>query len=246
MEFLLAGHSHSFACGVKALGDIRVEPIESSQLPILGLMGGWKGSRTTEYWDALKENAKDKHVVLFWAGNQHNLGFMFKEEETFDFYLKRYGQTETKNVAFVPKAVVQEHFSSSFSRVKKILSELQTCDCLSITVVETPPPKGDNDFLLKFIKQSDHFLKLAEKAGINLEKLDVSSPLFRLKLWKVCQDLLKDICNEMNIRFVEVPEEMKAADGTLDKKYWASDITHANSEYGKAIVQYVYDKVLEE
>ena len=133
MEFLLAGHSHSFACGVKALGDIRVEPIESSQLPILGLMGGWKGSRTTEYWDALKENAKDKHVVLFWAGNQHNLGFMFKEEETFDFYLKRYGQTETKNVAFVPKAVVQEHFSSSFSRVRKILSELQTCDCLSIT-----------------------------------------------------------------------------------------------------------------
>lgn len=244
MELLIAGHSHSFACGVKALGDIRVEAIEDSDLQIFGLMGGWKGSRTDEYWDALIKNAKDKHVVLFWAGNQHNLGFMFKEEETFDFYLKGFDQT-SRDVKFVPKVVVQEHFSSSLSKVKKVLNELKNCGCSSINVVETPPPKGDDAFLIKFIKESEHFIKLAEKAGINIEQLDVSSSLFRLKLWKVCQELLKDICNEMGVRFIEVPHKMKADDGTLDKKYWANDITHANREYGKNILQHVHDNVLE-
>lgn len=241
MNLLIAGHSHAFALGVKALGDVRVEKIANDIQNIEGLMGGWKGSRDDEYWDKLAENASGKDIVLLWAGNQHNLGFLFQEEETFDFYLKGYNTDTSKKL--IPAVVVKEHFYTNYKKLNSVIEKLKSSDCSSITLVETPPPKGDNQYLIPFIKRSEHFVKMAKKAGVDLDNLQLSSPRFRLKLWATCQQILKDIARQQNIALVSIPAHTVYDDGTLKKEFWAEDTTHANTEYGTELLNHVVNSL---
>lgn len=237
MNLLIAGHSHSFALGVKALGDVRVEKIADDSINVEGLMGGWKGSRDDEYWAKLADNAKGKDIVLLWAGNQHNLGFLFHEEETFDFYLK--GHSTNVDKKLIPFTVVKEHFYRNYKKLHSIIETLKSNDCNSITLVETPPPKGDNESLIPFIKSSDHFLKMAAKAGVDIDNLRLSSSQFRLKLWAVCQHILKEIALQHNIALVNIPAHTIYDDGTLKREYWAEDTTHANNLYGSELLNHI-------
>jgi hypothetical protein len=240
MEMIITGHSHCFSMGVNPTGELRLEPIQNDVPGVFGVMGAWNGSRDDAYWQFVAKHAKGKYIVISWAGNQHNSGFIFSNEESFDFVLNNNERTPiTEGRTMVPKSVLVEHFKASLGGLPRVIDILQKGNPKGILLLETPRPKGDGEFILPFIKASQHFIELAQKLNIEIDSLKISSLSFRLKLWQVIQELVANIAKDANIQYVSVPVEFQSSEGGLKKEFWANDVTHANSLYGKAVVKYL-------
>jgi hypothetical protein len=245
MEIIITGHSHCFCMGVTPTGELRFERIENDVPGVFGVMGGWDGSRNDAYWEFVAKHAQNKRIVILWAGNQHNSGFIFANEETFDFVSNpKDSKSLSNDKTIVPKSVLEQLFKSSLGGLPRVLEILKKGKPHDIILLETPRPKGDGDFILPFIKSSAHFVELATKSGIDIENLSISSLGFRLKLWRVIQSQLADVAMSQDVTYMRIPEQFHTEEGGLKREFWANDVTHANSNYGKAMLKCIADEVL--
>lgn len=240
MEMIITGHSHCFCMGVNPSGLLRLEPIQNDGPAVYGVMGAWNGSRDEVYWKFVAKHAKDRCIIISWAGNQHNSGFIFSNEESFDFVLNRKDHNPlAEGKTIIPKSVLVEHFKPTLGGLAKVIEILKKGEPSKIILLETPRPKGDGNFILPFIKSSQHFIDLAEKHGLKVDLLAISTLGFRLKLWQLIQELLANVANDHSVEYVSVPAELKTAEGGMKKEFWANDVTHANTNYGIAVIRHL-------
>ncbi len=244
MEMIITGHSHCFCMGVNPSGAMRLEAIQNDVPGVYGVMGAWNGSRDDAYWEFVAKHAKNRCVVISWAGNQHNSGFIFSNEETFDFVLNAKDCNPLMvNKTIIPKRVLVEHFQPSLGGLAKAIAILKKGSPRDIILLETPRPKGDGDFILPFIKSSKHFTDLAAQLGIDIDSLAISSLAFRLKLWKLVQELLVSEAKANGVKYLSMPVALQSDLGGLRKEFWANDVTHANANFGNAVIKHLANTV---
>jgi hypothetical protein len=240
MEMIITGHSHCFCMGVNPSGLLRLEPIQNDGPAVYGVMGAWNGSRDVVYWKFVAKHAKDRCIIVSWAGNQHNSGFIFSDEESFDFVLNHKNHNPlVEGKTIIPKSVLVEHFKPTLGELAKVIEILKKGEPSKIILLETPRPKGDSDFILPFIKSSQYFTDSAKKLGIKVDLLAISTLSFRLKLWQLIQELLANVATDNGVEYVSIPVELQTADGGLKKEFWANDVTHANAVYGTAVIRHL-------
>lgn len=240
MAMIITGYSHCFCMGINPSGEQRFERIHSETSEVYGVMGAWNGSRDDVYWEFVAQHAEGKSIIISWAGNQHNSGFIFSNEELFDFVLNNDDFSDlAEDKTVVPKSALVEHFKPSLGGLPKVIEILKKGKPREIIILETPRPKGDGKFIIPFIKSSQHFTDLATKSKIDIDSLEISSLRFRLKLWQLIQQMVAKIAKNSNVKFVPIPSDFYDGNGGVKREYWANDVTHTNTNYGKKVIKYL-------
>ncbi len=229
---IIAGHSHVVALiGFRTTTDGSAFLLPVDGRPgFAGLYGPWP--RTEGYWSALDRLAAGKTVALLWEGNHHNSFFLFEPSMRFDFLPRRLQSLPIDETAMiVPETLIQARFRTILAPLDQLLENL-TGRC-RIVLVGTPPPKGDNDYIERMLP--------TEFAGelSSIEGLQLTSPVLRLKLWSVMQDIYREKAEERGIEFVPVPEFALDEIGYLKREFWADDVTHANAAYGSLMLDHL-------
>lgn len=164
------------------------------------------------------------------GGNQHAVVSTIQHPTPFDFALPGDPSRLTdENVEMIPFRSMYNFFVSGVRhRDGESLAALRAATKARIIHLPSPPPKADNDFIIRY-----HDTQFATR-GIAVT--GVSPPNLRLKFWRLQNQVLGEVCEELGIEMLPVPEEACDADGFLARDYYAKDATHANEAYGELVL----------
>ena len=228
----MAGHSHAGVFGVLGTADLTGK---LQKLPC-GFHGFY--GRTLDDWLILLDHSAGADVFYFWNGNQHLSAFLFQASPTFDFHLSSLPKEPVlKCDQILPEEALREFFGHGNEWLLDLLGRQKDIDGCRRFVCGTPPPKGNDQKLRVWVSREPAFVQRAERLGVSLDDAPFSPLQLRKKMWSLVQDLLKEAASKMGARFIPVPSEAFNSEGCLDKKFWMTDATHANGEYGRLWVQ---------
>lgn len=174
----------------------------------------------------------DDLVFSTMGGNLFQIFGLIQHSIAFDMFEPNNPIGISEDAVSIPYQVIWDIFES-FLREKdgsRFLQIRSTAKC-PVFHIAPPPPKKDTAHLLQH--HDSYFVRngLIEKG--------ISSPSLRLKIWKLELQVLRQLCDEFRIRFVETPSSCLSEDGFLHKDYYANDATHGNTLYGSLILQHI-------
>lgn len=233
---IIAGHSHVNALfGGITDGEIRLSPIAGRD-GVFGLHGPFP--RTESYWNALAQHARGNTVALVWQGNEHNYYFLIEQPPRFDFVPRSLPSVPlSEDAVIVPEALVRAKLQCFREHLHTLLTTLRQQPDSRITVIGTPPPKGDNEHLHRLLATEFPFIQHSAEATV--EQVTLTAPTVRLKLWQVLQEIYKEQAEDDGAEFIPVPEAVVDKVGYLRPEFWADDATHANTAYGEVVLDYL-------
>ena len=232
-EILVCGHSHA----ASILEASTLPELQTRSVPAISVcysadwVAGPPGDK--EYWDFVAELSPGKHVVIVWNGNQHNANFMFQTEPKFTM-LGATDNSSEQGAVPISRAMIKDFFKPSFEELSEIVPTLS--NAVSITLMNGPAPKPLTH-IQSCILQDKYFTDIAESHGVDIGDLVITSDSLRLELWYVLAELLAIRANELGAVYLSAPAVSRDALGMLLPEYWASDVTHANSNYGLLLIE---------
>ena len=173
-------------------------------------------------------NSRDILVISL-LGTAHNIFGLVQHERRFmliDKQLDSIGITE--DIELIPSRCIQDMFDA-FCRKNGRIKELKSLSHAPVFHLMTPPPKQDNNFIKQKASRYRDMLISNE--------YDISPPYLRLRLYQLEMQALTQVCKEWGIDVIPPPTEAITPEGFLKEEYYGSDATHANSAYGKLVVQ---------
>lgn len=237
-----AGHSHVVSLGppVHSANGVKAEPLPGHPHHRV-LRGPWP--RDGEYWKACLLVASRQVLALSWMGNQHIGAYLIAPEPQMDFVSSGLPELECAPTArIVPELALRQQFEPSLLWLRRLLALAAGAELSSrIVLLGTPRPKGDNQALHRFIQSEPAFRRFAAGRGLKLENVQLSLPLFRLKLWDLLQRMMHELADEFGCRFCPSPDETADEAGFLHRDYWLQDSSHGNRRYGTATIRSLQD-----
>lgn len=230
-KILIAGHSHTFAMFM-AVNQESVSNIDFAVVTHADFRNQLQLDKS--YWNFVTEISKKKKLALSWNGNQHNLLFLLDAEWNFNAI----GLSLGKNYPFVTVQRIKALFNNTFDELEQVLVNFDSST--EICLLGTPPPKPLT-FLKKYLDKDDFFMQQAKSFGLNQKKLKISSDQIRLYMWKVNQELIENMAKRFGLGFIPSPNEAIQENGLLDEKFSSDDLTHANPEYGRLMLNKISD-----
>ena len=246
-QCIIAGHSHIAALGVPIESDDgtnKLVKIPHENGRFVGLTGVWPRERS--YWRELARVSEGRIVALFWQGNQHQSRFLFAPEKPFDFVLAdNVALPVDETVDILPEEVLRTLFSSQMETLGVALDAIMSAGGVPV-LCGTPAPRGLDSMIRTALHRERHFRILAEQMGTDLDSVMLTPPLLRFKLWSVVQAMLRGAAAEKGLAFVPVPPATLTGDGFLRPEYCYRDVTHANADYGRAMLDWIDRSVLQQ
>jgi hypothetical protein len=234
-KLLFTGHSHVY-CFLEAFLANQESPryrdfsLRYSSDPSSSAPSGEK------HWELVLRESVGKTLVFVWNGNQHIARFLFQDDPEIVIY----GQ---KDAVFSPRSShlasiqkLRSSFEWSFIELVELLNMHH--DPTQVLVLGTPPPKR-NVFVMDNVMNELYFVNLMKEMGITKEEVRLSKEFFRLRLWQIIQDRLREIANSVGAAFVGVPSFAKDSEGFLLDQFAAADTSHANGAYGDSFYSYL-------
>ncbi len=190
-----------------------------------------------EYWEFAAKMSSGKHLVIVWNGNQHSENFIFQTRPLFTLIGIKDEDDNTEEVAIpIPITLIKSYFeriTPSFDDLSRLIPLMS--GALSITILSGPAPTPRVH--IKNVMGEDKFYSaIATELGLEVDSLTLTSDSLRLRLWEVVTEMLKGRAVEWGINFLEAPKESRDNAGMLSREYWG-DVTHANSAYGRLLIQ---------
>lgn len=169
-------------------------------------------------------------IVSVIGGNDHNYLGIFNRPFRFDFGRTEAPESPSQNGAEpVASVCVRSELESRLRPTLDLIRLLRRSTSLPIVHLESPPP----------IPSAEHI----EKHPLGFEEAiplyGVAPASLRYELWRVHSAIVREVCEELNIRFVPVPKRMQDSDGMLIPEAWANDATHGNAFYGERLCRQV-------
>ena len=232
-QILVCGHSHA-ASILEASNLLKSQARNVSPISVCysaDWAAGPPGDK--EYWDFVVDLSTGKHVVIVWNGNQHNANFMFQTQPSFTIF-DATDNSSYKEAVPIPRAMIKDFFKPSFGELSVIVPSLS--NAASITLMNGPAPKPLTH-IKNCILQEKYFTDIAESLGVDIGDLVITSDSLRLELWNVLAELLADSAKNLKANFLGAPAASRDTFGMLLPEYWASDVTHANSNYGLLLIE---------
>lgn len=132
------------------------------------------------------------------------------------------------------KDIFLQLIKSSFKVLSAMKAEFPE---LPLTQLECPPSNGDNDYIRAHL--GNYF-----EDNYTAEQLNaISTPAQRYKFWIIQSQMYADKCRELGIEYMPVPAQAISSDGFLKPEHFGSDSTHANSAYGRIILNAIEDRL---
>jgi hypothetical protein len=116
---------------------------------------------------------------------------------------------------------------------------LKNAEGVKLLLLGTPPPKSDDQIRAAF--ENDPWLaEWAVRLGMTESTLRITPLAVRVELWKITQELLRDLSDEWGMTFVGVPDRAWSS-GALPAQASAPDCTHANGYWADVMIQEAND-----
>lgn len=238
---LIAGHSHAHCLGLRRRNeDEQIVLMKLTDGPpiIHGLSMRWPYPEN--YNEIVRTRSAGMHLMLIWLGNFHLAQFLFAQKVKFDFVSSVFPSLPlATDVDIVPESLVETRLSPHADNLNAAIDSLVDGRAAGVTLVGTPPPKGDDVRLREILKSDPVFTQYAKGLGFEADTVPFNSPYLRLKLWVLTQKLTEQVAKARNLSFLPVPSECQDQEGFLKPEYWAEDISHANSDYGTLLIKHI-------
>ena len=237
MEIIIAGHSHLSALGVPLQlpdGATGLVPVPDAPPHVKALAGPWNGNRDAAYWEALAQHAAGNVIVLLWAGNQHNARFVLDAGTRFDFLLSDApGEALLEGAVVAPRRAVEASLRPGVDGLPPRIAMLRSAGAVRILLCETPPPRRDLSGVIHVAQGSDFWRRRMEQLQVDPESLQFYPASVRLKLWKL---LMRMTAEAGETAMISAPPEALEPEGYLAPQFGATDLTHANRDYGRILL----------
>ena len=125
------------------------------------------------------------------------------------------------------KGILLQLVQSSFTTLECLRAAFPS---LKIAQLECPPPNGDNDFIRNNLGR--YFEENFQPEQLNA----LSTPAQRYKFWVLQSQMYAKKCSELAIEYIGVPRTGISDEGFLAPSHYGADSTHANSAYGRLIL----------
>jgi GT2 family glycosyltransferase len=224
---LVAGHSHRYA-----FLDHFNRSGENARVAILEVASN-ADIETDTYWNIALDTARRRGValVIVWDGNQHNVHFLLESAERFSVYPASGPWADGRSRPLIPRSLFREFFAPSVERLRAILARSNGA---RVIVLGTPPPKPD-DHVRDRLHKEPLLADAAASLGMTPSTLEVTPLPVRVELWRITQELLREVADACGAPFVAVPEKAFAG-GALTGEMSYPDVTHANGVWAEIMV----------
>lgn len=168
------------------------------------------------------------------GGNQHQTMGLIQHERSFDFLEPGGGGVRPREgVDIIPYAALFDTMRRHIrqGRDGPRMEQVRAAAKCPVVHVVGPPPKEHAEHILK-----NHETSYAS-AGI-LEKGVSPAPL-RMKLWRLQVAVLEEVCADLGLVLLLPPPGTQTAAGFLQPAFYRNDATHANSEYGRRVLEQI-------
>lgn len=243
---VIAGGSHIVCFHVPLRtkdGSVALTPLMDADGEFLCLNGPFP--RIDRYWLELERLARDHKLFIWWRGNQHIADYMFASDPPFDFILS--DQTDlsiAKDSIIIPEQMLREKFAPSFDGLEVLLKNIANSPNRGVVVCGTPPPKDDTAIIRASLAKESYFVERLADLGKSADTVSLTPPAILYKLWRLIQNMARDVAHRHGAKFIPIPAESQTAEGFLRKEYWL-DITHANANLGQLFLQYLREHLTE-
>jgi hypothetical protein len=231
IKTLVAGQSNAHA--------IRVAMVEGSAVALaksLGLGGVYEQNPTPAYWDAIPVLCRSRNLALVLEGNGAFL--VVTDGVLIDFIPRSYpAKTTIPGARIVPESLIRRFFQDSMDRISTALSKFPPTAGLKRLLIALPPPLADNDVIRRRWVSEPALVRRAKEMGVEIANLQITPGSVRLKLWYVCQEMMKETAESVGWPYVPVPPEAFDPNGFLKLELAAAGVTHANEIYGAMMIK---------
>ena len=181
----------------------------------------------------VKNSPSDARVFLSIFGTYHNIWGLLRSGPEFDFFLDQEDPPDPDARVRIPHRAVAGAFERHLSK-PGFLQRMEKTASSPLYLLSTPPPKGDNDYMLERLTSQ----KKRSYRGRDVAEIGVERPLSRLKLWQMETRAITRWAASEGMEFVAAPQEALDGSGFLHSAFY-SDATHANEHYGALVVDQI-------
>lgn len=219
-------HSHAIAQAVDSRGDPTIRVIRRAREEALD-----PRREIMSFENFLSEIARCRPqdlVVSVLSGNFHLMVSTLEHARSFD--MLDYGQDAADNKAseYIPRRAMESYFEQSIARKESDrLRLMKAATTARLAHLSSPPPKYDNDHIAR------HH---AKNLGSKKNDYGIASPDKRLRFFLLHQRIAEAHCDALGVDYLRPPPQAVNPKGFLRKKYWRSDASHGNRDYGALVV----------
>ncbi len=165
------------------------------------------------------------------SGNEYHFLGLVNHPRRFDFVLPSAPALPlAEGAEIVPYALVRASLKASMEYALTVLACLRQATTLPVWHIQSPPPVSSNDEIAAHPTQF----------GDAIAAHGVAPPAFRLKLWRLQSEIVREACAAAGIHFLEVPAAAMDPLGFVHPDAWHRDPTHANYWYGRLVLEQMF------
>jgi hypothetical protein len=181
----------------------------------------------------VKNLSSDVSLFISILGSYHNIIGLVRAPVEFDFIM-RGGGPLSETAHLIPQRVVADAFDHHLQTGSLVL-KLTAAANGPVHVLACPPPKRDNEFMMKRLLAKWN----KPYRGQDIAANGLNRPDLRLKLWYLECERLEAWARKIEVGFIDPPKTCFDAEGFLAEQFYAADATHANAEYGLLMLKLI-------
>ncbi len=172
-------------------------------------------------------------LVTTLRGNEYNILGLMRHPRPFEIMIPGFADLpEDTYEELIPYATASSFMFESLKRGHgRQLSRIAKVCAAPVFCLSAPAPKEDEAHILN---GADTYFR---DAGIS--DIGVSPAPLRLKLWELQNGALAKLCSDLKAILLPNPPGTRDANGYLERAYYASDATHANTAYGGLVLDQI-------
>ncbi|GAB5469879.1 MAG: hypothetical protein Kilf2KO_29090 [Rhodospirillales bacterium] len=175
---------------------------------------------------------KPPMILSMVGGNVHHAYGLVEHPEPFDFATPEDSSIADPDRKVISYAIMSAMMAESLASHFRMLTGLRELfDCPIIHMLSPPP-----------MYETDH---IQQNPGEYAEQMarGVSPASLRMKCYRLQAGLMAEHCESLGIEVVQPPVETLTDKGFLKLVYAGHDSTHANSDYGRLVMDKLMEKV---
>ena len=166
----------------------------------------------------------DRIFISMFGGNAHNALTLLEHPAPFDIILpEETGRPRIPNAQVVPYDYIERFIRRLAEGYLLNMTCLRNAYSEAVIHVESPPPIGDNDFVLAHLEQ--YFLDQTSTPKVAPREL-------RYKLWRLHSKVVLEAATASKVKFLPAPSACIDSEGFLTREAYGTDSTHAGAAYG--------------
>lgn len=188
---------------------------------------------TLKLEDALvkvKELQDEDILILTLAGTSHIIDGLLVSDPPFTFVTDE-GISVVKDAEIIPINVLRKYLNQKVKSNTSLLKLINNSNCRKFHL-STPPPKGNQEYLLNLGSN-----KKSKYRGMHISENTLNSPEFRIALWRLEMEEVEKELEAYSVKLLPVPTKALTKNGFLDEHCYSEDFTHANEVYGKYVLE---------